>query len=337
MQKFKWKDLGLLNTGSFLVVKFTEKSKGFGRMAIQKVSIIGMGALGILFGHHLSKKMPKEDLRIIADCERISRYKDEKLYCNGEQCEFHYTSPEEECEPADLMIFSVKFNGLEDAIEAAKKHVGEQTIILSLLNGITSEQIIGEKFGMEKVLYCVAQGMDAVKTGNKLTYDNMGMLCFGDQEPGIVSKRAAAVAQFFDQMELPYELDQNMQKRQWGKFMLNVGVNQPVAVYQSNYGGVQQEGEARNKMIAAMREVIDLSEKTGSRLTEADLQYWLQVLGTLGPNKKPSMAQDVEVRRYSEVGLFAGTVIELGKKHQVPTTINQELYERIKEIESQYE
>ncbi len=36
-------------------------------MEIKKVSIIGLGALGILFGHHLSKKMPKEDLRIIAN------------------------------------------------------------------------------------------------------------------------------------------------------------------------------------------------------------------------------------------------------------------------------
>ena len=306
-------------------------------MTIQKVSIIGMGALGILFGNHLSKKMPRENLRIIADSERISRYKTDKLYCNGEQCEFHYVSPEEDCMPADLLIFAVKFNGLEDAIQAAEKHVGEQTIILSLLNGITSEQIIGERFGIEKVLYCVAQGMDAVKTGNKLTYDNMGMLCFGDRSPGTISPKAEAVSRFFDRMELPYKLDINMEKRQWGKFMLNVGVNQTVAVHKSNYGGVQKAGEMREKMIAAMREVIALSKKTGADLSEEDLQYWLKVLGTLGPDKKPSMAQDVEAHRYSEVELFAGTVISLGKQYGVPTPVNQELYEGIKEIESQYE
>ena len=56
-------------------------------------------------------------------------------------------------------------------------------------------------------------------------------------------------------------------KRQWGKFMLNVGVNQTVAVYQTNYGGIQREGEARDTMIAAMREVIALSEKEGIDLT----------------------------------------------------------------------
>ncbi len=305
-------------------------------MAIKKVSIIGLGALGVLFGHHLSKRMAPGDLRIIADSERISRYEKEKVYSNGELCEFHYVTPEEDCQTADLLIFSVKFNGLKEAIQSVKKHVGEHTIIISLLNGITSESIIGEEYGTDKVLYCVAQGMDAVKTGNKLTYDHMGMLCFGPREPGVISAKAKELASFFEQMDVPYEVDTDMYRRQWGKFMLNVGVNQTVAVYQTNYGGVQRAGEARDTMIAAMREVMALSAKEGVHLTEDDLNYWLNILGTLGPNGKPSMAQDAEARRLSEVDLFAGTVIELGKKYGIPTPVNEELYKIIKRMEKQY-
>ena len=305
-------------------------------MAIKTVSIIGLGALGILFGNHLSKKMKHEDLRIIADEGRILRYENEKIYSNGERCNFHFVTPDEECEPADLLIVSVKYNGLESAIKSVKKHVGEQTIIISLLNGITSEQIIGNTYGMDKVLYCVAQGMDAVKNGNKLTYDHMGMICFGTKDSDIVSANAKKLADFFVQMDVPFEIDTDMERRQWGKFMLNVGVNQTVAVNQSNYGEVQREGTARDTMIAAMREVISLSEKEGIFLTEDHLMYWLGVLGTLSPNGKPSMAQDIEGKRFSEVDLFAGTVIELGKKHRIPTPVNQELYEKIKIIESRF-
>jgi len=127
-----------------------------------------------------------------------------------------------------------------------------------------------------------------------------------------------------------------MYKKLWSKFMLNVGVNQTVAVYGSNYGDIQREGPAREMMIAAMREVITLAEKEGIMLTEDDITYWLHVLSKLSPEGKPSMAQDVEAKRLSEVDLFAGTVLELGKKHGIPTPVNKELYERIKEIESQY-
>lgn len=305
-------------------------------MEIKNVSIIGLGALGILFGQHLTKKLPKGNVRIVADKERIERYKKEGVYCNGEKCDFHYVTPEEPCEPADLLIFAVKIHGLKDAVKAVKNHVGENTIILSALNGITSEAIIAEEYGMDKVLYCVAQGMDAVKVGNQLTYENMGMLVFGDKEPGVISKKTKAVAQFFEQTDFPHQVDTDMKKRMWGKFMLNVGVNQTVAVYQSNYGVIQKEGPAREMMIAAMREVIILSEKEGVNLTEEDLAYWLDVLSKLSPIGKPSMAQDVDAKRKTEVDLFAGTVLQFGKKHGIETPVNKELYNRLKEIESKY-
>lgn len=305
-------------------------------MEIKTVSIIGLGALGILFGNHLSKRMPKENLRIIADRDRINKYESNNVYCNGELCKFNYMTPEQLCKPADLIIFAVKYDGLEDAIKAVKNQVGEKTIILSALNGITSEAVIGEAYGMDKILYCVAQGMDAVKVGNKLTYEHMGMLCFGEGEPGIISPKVKKVAEFFEKMEVPYEAVTDMNKRLWGKFMLNVGVNQTVAVYESNYGEIQKEGQARDTMISAMREVMALSEKTGINLTESDLNYWLKILSTLSPEGKPSMRQDLEARRYSEVELFSGTVIKIGEKYGIQTPVNQYLYDKIKSIESQY-
>lgn len=305
-------------------------------MKIKTVSIIGLGALGILFGNHLSKRMPKEDLRIIADEDRINKYERNNVYCNGEPCEFNYTTPEKVCEPADLVIFTVKYDGLNDAIKAVKNQIGEQTIILSALNGITSEAVIGEIYGMDKILHCVAQGMDAVKVGNKLTYEHMGMLCFGEGKPGIISPKVKAVAEFFEKMQVPYEAVTDMNKRLWGKFMLNVGVNQTVAVYESNYGEIQKEGHARDTMISAMREVMELSEKNGINLTENDLNYWLKVLSTLSSAGKPSMRQDLEAKRLSEVELFSGTVIKMGKECSIPTPVNQYLYDKIKFIESKY-
>lgn len=309
---------------------------GEGVREIKTVSIIGLGALGILFGHHLSKRMPKENLRIIAGKERIERYKLDGIYCNGERCAFNFVPPEEQAEPADLLIFMVKQLDLDDAIKSVRNQVGPNTIILSALNGITSEQIIGETYGMENILFCVAQGQDGIKTGNRLNYMNMGMLCFGSKRPLEDLDKVKAVEEFFTKTKLPHMVDSDMKKRLWGKFMLNVGVNQTVAVYETNYGGIQTEGEARETMIAAMREVIPLSEAEGVTLTEGDLAYWLKVLSTLNPEGKPSMRQDMEAKRCTEVELFSGTVLALGKKHGLLNPVNKELYRRIKELERNY-
>lgn len=303
-------------------------------MKINKVSIIGLGALGILFGNHLSKRMKKEDLRIIASEDRIKRYSN--IYCNDELCDFNFITPEEKTSPADLVIIAVKYSALKDAIRDIKNQVGENTIILSLLNGITSEKLIAEAYGENKVLYSVAQGMDAVREGNKLTYKNMGMICFGEKEAGVISEKVSLVEDFFKSVELPHEVQKDMYKRLWSKFMLNVGVNQTVALYRGNYGTIQVQGEARDTMIRAMREVILLSEKEGINLTEEDLNYWLNILDGLSEAGKPSMAQDMEARRYSEVELFSGAVLELGKKYALETPVNKNFYDRVNAIESAY-
>ncbi|HPF21555.1 MAG TPA: ketopantoate reductase family protein [Syntrophomonas sp.] len=306
-------------------------------MRIETVSIIGLGALGILFGNHLAGQMPAENLRIIADRERIARYTREGIFCNGQPCHFHYVTPEEQGPPANLIIFAVKYGGLNEAISAVRHQVGKHTVLLSLLNGISSEESIAAAYGTERVLFCVAQGMDAVKVGNQMTYANMGMICFGDRQPGIISAQAQAVADFFTAMQLPHQLDTDMNRRMWGKLMLNVGVNQAVALLGSAYGDVQREGPAREVMVAAMREVIALSQKENVNLTENDLQYWLQVVSTLSPLGKPSMRQDIEAGRASELELFAGTIIRLGEKHHLPTPVNQMLYDGIRSLENGFQ
>lgn len=305
-------------------------------MKIEKVSIIGLGALGTLFGHHLAKHMNPGSLRVVADSGRIARYQRDQIYCNGGICDFQYVTPDKRVDPADLLLFAVKFSGLDDAVKAVKNHVGKNTIILSLLNGITSESIIGDAYGMEHMLCCVAQGMDAVKIGNKLQYTNMGMLCFGDFSPREVSEKTKTVVFFFGEMELPFMVDTDMQRRLWGKFMLNVGINQAVAVYETNYGGVQQEGKPRETMIQAMREVVQISGKEGVALTEKDIVYWLGIIRPLNPYNKPSLRQDMEAGRMTEVEMFSGTVIKLGKKHGIPTPVNQFLYDKIKSMEKSF-
>ena len=303
---------------------------------IETVAIVGLGALGILYGHHLAQRLPWGSLRIVADAKRSERYQRDGVFCNGERCHFHYVSPDMQLEPADLVIFAVKNKDLPDAIQTARHQVGPQTIIISVMNGITSEEVIARTFGDEKLLYCTAQGMSAVKVGNQQKYDKIGSLFIGEKTPGVISEKAKRIDRFLDRMDIPHEIATDMLRRLWSKFMLNVGVNQVVAVYEGNYRTVQQPGAARDLMIAAMREVIGLAEKEGIGLQEADITWWLRVLDALDPEGKPSLRQDLEAGRASEVDLFAGTVLALGQKHSLATPVNQMLYEKIIAIESRF-
>lgn len=290
---------------------------------ITKVSIIGLGALGILYGEHFLRRMPREDLRIIADPARIDKYRKDGIFCNGQICPFSYVTPDEVVDPADLLIIAVKYPALDEAIQMIKGHVGPDTIILSVLNGVVSEDEIGEVYGNEHLLYTVAQGMTAAKVGNQMTYRTKGILSFGEQDAEINSEKVERVKAFFDTVELPYEINNKMKLKLWSKWMLNTGINQTVAYFNATNSLVQKPGEARFMMIDTMKEAIAIAHKEGVFLSQEDIDYWLKIIDTLAPNERPSMAQDVNAGRPTEVALFAGTVVTLAKKHAIPVPLNE--------------
>ncbi|MFT8391670.1 MAG: ketopantoate reductase family protein [Sporolactobacillus sp.] len=304
-------------------------------MEIKKTAIIGLGALGVMYAQQIAKTLGKNALRIVADKERIARYQAQGIYCNGERCAFDYVDAAEAGDPVDLLIFAVKYNGLAAAIRSAADQIGPDTLIISVLNGITSEQEIADAYGADKVLYAVAQGMDAVKTGNALRYDHLGWLSIGSAGRAHEEK-VDALARFMDAAGIPHDRPHDILRHMWSKLMLNTGINQTVAVFETNYGGAQQEGEARATMIAAMREVIQLAAAEGVALNEADIDGWMKVLASMSADGLPSMRQDTLAHRPTEVDLFAGTMIRLGKKHGIATPVNDFLYQRIKAIEQTY-
>ncbi|MBD5551495.1 MAG: ketopantoate reductase family protein [Lachnospiraceae bacterium] len=296
------------------------------------ITIIGMGALGILYGDIMTASLGRDAVTFLADERRIQKYRQDGVYCNGVKCDFKMSS---QAEPSDLLIFAVKGNALNDAIQAAENAVGENTIILSLLNGISSEEILAKHFQKGHIVHCIAQGMDAVKLGNKLTYSHKGELRIGTPDPAL-APFVTRTAEILKSANVPYVIEKDIMHRLWSKWMLNVGVNQVVMVTEGTYGTVQKPGEARDTMVAAMREVIKLSEYAKTGVTQEDLVSYIKLTDSLNPDGMPSMRQDGVSRRYSEVELFSGTVIRKAAEYGLSVPVNQMLYKKIKEIEAGY-
>ena len=87
-------------------------------------------------------------------------------------------------------------------------------------------------------------------------------------------------------------------------------------------------------MIAAQHEVIAVANAAGIALDASDIQRWLDVLDGLGPDNYTSMAQDALAGRPTEVDIFAGAVVELGRRTGVPVPVNATLYGLLKGAEA---
>lgn len=303
---------------------------------IENTIIVGMGALGLLFGQRIAQRRGAEHLCCLMDPERARRHAADRYTVNGEAFAFRIITPEDISGSADLIIIATKYSGLAAAREQIAGAVGPETTIVSLLNGISSEEILAEKYPRGQILDCIAIGMDAVREGTSLTYRNIGRWQIGSSVPG-QEERLAALARFLDDSGIPYEICADIQRAMWNKFMLNVGINQTCMVYETGYGGATAEGtDACDDMRAAMHEVIRLAQAEDIRLTEQDCENNIALLRTLAPELCPSMRQDALSRRPSEVELFAGTVIRLAERHNLPVPVNERYYRVIREMERAY-
>jgi len=275
-------------------------------------------------------------ISLVATGDRYDRLKEKGLIVNDKHYFFNVIRPEEKTPPSDLIIVAVKHHQLEEAIRDITNRVGKNSVILSIMNGIESEEQIAAAYGADKLLYALAVGIDATRYGNSITFSQQGKLFFGDAHNPRLSERVVRVQSLFDQAGIIYEIPEDMIRTLWWKFMINVGVNQASAALGAPYSVFQNSREARELMESAMKEVITIAQAEGIHLVDQDIEEWNSFLATLSPQGKTSMLQDVEAKRKTEVEMFAGEVIELGKKHGIPTPINQTLYRFIKVIEESY-
>jgi len=303
---------------------------------IQTICVIGHGAMGAAYASILYT-MDKNCVSFLAGGERFNRLHREGVIVNGSRYAIPVLRPEDGSAPSDLLIVAVKHHHLEAAIREMANRVGKNTTILSVMNGIESEERIGAAYGMDTVLYAIAVGIDAVRVGNRVSSANRGKILFGEAKNPRLTDRVKRVQALIDRAGIPYETPPDMVRTLWWKFMINVGINQASAALRAPYSVFQTSPEARELMESAMREVMVLANKANVHLSETDLAQWYTILASLNPVGKTSMLQDVEAGRKTEVEMFAGKVIELGRRYNVPTPVNERLFHLIKEIEGSYE
>ena len=298
--------------------------------AFRGVTIVGAGALGGAYAAMMEDACPGT-VRLIASGERRSRLQ-AGLEVNGKR----YLLPVDEpgdAHTADLLIVGVKGYHLDQAIADMAGAVGDHTVILSILNGIESEDALAAAFGRHRVPFCVAVGIDAVREQGVIRYAARGRLLFGEATNTAPSPSLGHLRVFLDSLGIPCEIPVDMRRTLWWKFMINVGINQLSALLRAPYGVFHTSEEARGLLIETMREVVSVAKAQSIPLEEDDIGRFLEVLQTLHPTGKTSMLQDIEAGRSTEVELFGGTLVKHAARARVAVPINSTILRLLRALE----
>jgi len=282
---------------------------------INSVAIIGLGAVGAVVGEQLEKVLGAE-LYCVLDEGRKARYQENGIWINEEKCNFQYVTPEE-LKPVDLIIVATKNLQIDEAVKLIRNGVGENTMILSLLNGIQSEKEIAAAYGEEKTLYGFIIDLQSINLNGKITCYGKGKIVFGENN-NEKTERIQAVTEIFDSAGIKYDVPEDIHLAMWKKFLINTVFNSLGAICRSTYGGFRFK-VLQDCARKVGYEVVKVANAEGIALTNELVEDDIKMNAGYNPLGKCSMLQDMEAERNTENKWFCGTVCQLGKKHSIPT------------------
>lgn len=299
-------------------------------MKIQSVAVLGAGAVGSYVIWGLSYK---KDIRlgVIAEGERADRLKKGGCRINDEVYRPEVWSPQE-AEDVDLLIVSLKYGSLPEALESIKTIVGEHTTVMSLMNGVDSEELIAEQVGDDRVLRSLIKvASHKEENGYYFNPETTLGIIFGELAAPFDSERVQAIESLFADTGIHFRSTEFIREEIWGKFRLNVCNNLPQAILGAGVGcysdsthmkaisdGLRMELEQ-----IALAKGIDMSKMAGT-----------SGRGSAVPaSARYSTLQDLDAGRHTEIDMFSGALMRMGEELGIPTPYNEYTYHMIKALE----
>lgn len=298
---------------------------------INKVIICGLGGLGSIFASAI-KDSNSGILKILLNEERYKKYKMTPTIFNSKEYNFEYILPDENNFKADLIIIATKNDGLNWAIENINNFVSKDTIIISILNGIRSEKEIINTYKDSKVITSFYIGHSCIRQERNIYQDGIYEIVIGStnkNEEYALNK----LSLFLEKSNIKYRISDSIEEEYWKKFMINVGVNQLCALTGLRLKEIRNNDILKRQLKDLIKEVEIIAEAEGitnhRKIYNEALHFLLEEL----EDANPSMLQDIKAKRGTEIEIFAGEIIKLGQKHNIPTPLNREIYNKIKQLE----
>ncbi len=300
-------------------------------MKIDRVALIGAGAVGAYFVQGLMKKSDIE-FCVVAEGNRLERLKKNGLLINGNLLKPAIKTPEE-AYGADLILIAVKYDAIHEAARMASEIVSDQTVILSLLNGIDSEEIVGAAAGAEHMLYSIMR-IQSWRENGEIRFDPEGTagLFFGEKDLHEKTERVLAVEELFSGTEIRCTFVPDMQGEIWNKYASNISRNLPQAMLGVGYGAYEDSAHVAYLRDCLDAEVHAVAEAKGIRIPKM-AQNAAAAWQTVDKSARFSTLQDLDAKRHTEIEMFLGVLIKLAKELHVPVPCCTFTYHFIKALE----
>jgi 2-dehydropantoate 2-reductase len=304
---------------------------------MMKTVILGAGAMGSLFGGPLA--LSGEEIWL------VSPRKDhvDAILTKGitieERGESHVipvkaTTDVNTIGKADLVLIFVKTYQTERAISNALGLEKEDTLFLTLQNGLGNEEIICKQVDPEKVMIGVTHHGATLLGPGHVRHAGWGETYIGELK-GRETERASRIAEMFQKAGIETYVSSQIYELVWAKLLINVGINGLTALTGLKNGQLLDYPETLRLMDALVSEAADVAKRKGIRIGENPIQKVVSVAEATRENRS-SMGQDFDYKRKTEIDAINGAIVREARRLGIAVPYNQMITDLIKAIERRF-
>ena len=300
-----------------------------------RIAVMGAGGIGGNFGARLAAA--GEDVALIARGAHLAAMREKGLEVRSETVGDVHVRPRiasddpAEVGAVDVVLLATKLYDLEEAAALCKPLLGPDTPVISLLNGIDSEErmipILGPDAVVGGVAYVTAH---VIEPGVVRHVSGPQAMAFGELSGGR-SARLDAFAEVATAAGIEARYSDNIWREIWGKFVLLAASAGICALARQPVGALRADPELRALVEDAVEEVLAVAEakEVGLDRDEAwALTNWF--LDNGAADLRPSMLVDLDHGKRLELDWISGAVVRLGRELGVATPINRTIWAALK-------
>jgi 2-dehydropantoate 2-reductase len=298
-----------------------------------RIAIVGAGGIGCIYGAALAKA--GADVTFIARGAHLAAMQTNGLKIEGDRGETYLpkvqaTDDPESVGPVDYAIFCVKLWDVESAGAAIRPLVGPETAVIPQQNGVDAHERLIPVLGREAVMAGTAWVTGSIvapgvvrQTG---TYQR---LMFGEVD-GRMSQRGQTLADLCAEAGFDGEFYPNVMVPIWEKFLSIVPLSSVNSLTRAPLGVYREDPELWALCEGTLRETIAVGRAEGVPLSDDAFDKIVAQLRSMPPYHMTSMCNDLLRGNRIELPWFAGKVVELGRKHGIPTPTCNLVYAALK-------
>ena len=305
-----------------------------------KIAIIGAGAMGSIYASFLAQNnnevlaidLWEEHLEAIRkDGLRVSGFSGDNVVKN-----INVSNNIEDAKGYELFIIATKASGVGSAASNLSKIISSNSLILTIQNGLGAGERIATFMPTDNILLGVAQGFGAAMVSpGHAHHNNMSMIRIGEMNGGI-TQRLEKLVKVWSDAGFNAKAFEDIEQLIWEKFICNVAYSGPCSVFRKTLGEVMGNKQMFEVAKGCALEARKMGDIKNVNFTFDDTIEYITEFGKKLLDSKPSMLQDVEAKRLSEIDAINGMVVTLGEENSVETPFNLAVSSIIKAYEGDY-